>query len=78
MVWTAHDAWRSHPSLVPRGLFQCLPGLSKALIAFGAFVVVDKAYSALNAKDEGHGHGHDENHGVDAHAHDQNHGDNNH
>eukprot|EP00591_Stephanopyxis_turris_P004392 CAMPEP_0195521974 /NCGR_PEP_ID=MMETSP0794_2-20130614/19822_1 /TAXON_ID=515487 /ORGANISM="Stephanopyxis turris, Strain CCMP 815" /LENGTH=71 /DNA_ID=CAMNT_0040651643 /DNA_START=58 /DNA_END=273 /DNA_ORIENTATION=+ len=50
MVWKAQDAWRSHPSLVPKGPFQFMPGLSKALIAFGAFVVVEKVYSVLGNK----------------------------
>ena len=77
MVWGAQDAWRSHPCLVPKGPWQFAPGLSKALIAFGAFVVVEKAVGFFNNKknddahghggDDAHGHGGDDAHGADGH-----------
>ena len=70
MVWGAQDAWRSHPSLVPKGPWQFAPGLQKALIAFTAFVVVDKVYSTLSnkGKDDAHGHGAEAAHGHGAEA----------
>jgi hypothetical protein len=72
MVWGAQDAWRSHEVLRAKNFFEFMPGLRKALIAFGGFVVVEKAYTTLRkpADDhhDAHGAGHDDAHGA-AHGH---------
>lgn len=47
--WAKRDAWRRHPVFSNRAMFSGLfPGFGVAVVAFTAYVVVDKVY--LNAQ----------------------------
>ena len=53
--------------LRPNNVWEYLPGLKKALVVFGAYVVVDFGYQAVTGKKGGghddHGHGGHDDHG---------------
>ena len=44
MVFAGQDAWRSHP-VISNGVKHMFPGLRQAAIIFGAYLVVDTAWS---------------------------------
>ena len=59
MVFASQDAWRSHP-VISNGVKHMFPGLRKAAIIFGAYLVVDTAWSlasSAGASSSHHGHG---------------------
>lgn len=63
----ALNAWRNHPLLRPNSVWEYLPGLKKALVVFGAYVVIDTGYNAMTKKKHGGHEGHSDHHGDDHH-----------
>ena len=57
------NAWRNHPILRANSVWEMLPGLQKALVVFGAYLVVDTGFQAIKGKgksDHHDGHGHED------------------
>ena len=48
MVFAGQDAWRSHP-VISNGVKHMFPGLRQAAIIFGAYLVVDTAWSLASS-----------------------------
>lgn len=75
MSWISRgglNAWRNHPMLRPNSVWECLPGLKKALVVFGAYCVVDFGYNAIASKKSG-GHHEGDHHGGNDHHDDHHH-----
>lgn len=52
-IWAANDAWRKHPML--RGNYRrAMPGLGVAVVAFGAYCLLEGAAGVFTKKKEHH------------------------
>merc|ERR1712230_281185 len=54
--WAKREAWRKHPVFSNRAMFSNLfPGLGIAIVAFGAYVLVDNLIHPEPAQGQGRG-----------------------